>query len=349
MNFTDLTPAAQAAYADLHEMASLAEMQRSIANLTGSFAAKTIKARKYWYFQYRDLLGKVRQVYIGPDTAQVLDLIGCKNAAPVPTLAPHAKSAIALGCTPMMLSHYRIVKRLSDYGFFRAGGVLVGTHAYLAAGNVLGVSWHDSTRTQDVDFAHTGNNMSIALPADIDIDVHGAIQSLEMGLLPITSFEGQPGATYLNPNTPDLRLDFLTSLHRGNGKPVTRPNLNVALQPLKFMEFSLLAPIRATVFSAEGGVVVNIPDPVRYALHKLLVYGERESQYRTKAIKDLRQAASLIDYYWRNRPDELEAAKTDMASRGRGWLTRLNAGWKAVGKLLDVPNSGGKATATLRR
>jgi hypothetical protein len=31
------------------------------------------------------------------------------------------------------------LRRLADYGFFRAGGVLIGTHASLAYGNMLEV------------------------------------------------------------------------------------------------------------------------------------------------------------------------------------------------------------------
>ena len=60
-----------------------------------------------------------------------------------------------------------MIKRLADYGFFRAGGLLIGTHPFIGIGNVLGVRWADSQRTQDVDFAHAGRNVSIALPADL--------------------------------------------------------------------------------------------------------------------------------------------------------------------------------------
>jgi hypothetical protein len=334
MRYTELSPAAQSAYAELHDAATHLEIQRSVAGLSGNFASKTVKGRHYWYFQFRDISGKVRQIYVGPDNEPVRRLIKLKDASDSPPLIPFARSAIALGCAPLTPVHFRIIKRLADYGFFKAGGMLVGTHAYLASGNILGVSWHGATKTQYMDFAHPGNNVSIALPADIDVDVHGAIQSLEMGLLPITSFEGQPGATYLNPRTPDLRLDFLTSMHRGRGKPVIPANLNIALQPLKFMEYSLNSPMQATVLCAEGAVVVNIPDPIRYGLHKLLVYGEREGQYRVKATKDLRQAASMVSYYQAHRADQLDEAREDLESRGPGWRSRFKQGWAAMEKVL---------------
>ena len=64
--FTELSLNAQTAYAQLLETAVSAEHSRSVADLTGSFAAKTVRSRKYWYFQYTEPAGKLRQVYVGP-------------------------------------------------------------------------------------------------------------------------------------------------------------------------------------------------------------------------------------------------------------------------------------------
>jgi hypothetical protein len=36
-----------------------------------------------------------------------------------------------------------------------------------ALGNLLGVRWLHGTATLDVDFAHAGRNLSVALPADL--------------------------------------------------------------------------------------------------------------------------------------------------------------------------------------
>jgi hypothetical protein len=99
--------------------------------------------------------------------------------------------------------HLKVLARLAEYGFFRAGGVLVGTHAFLAYGNMLGVRWSDANRTQDNDFAHAGKSVAIALPHDFHIDTVEAIKSLELGLLPVGELTGKAGATYLNPREPD--------------------------------------------------------------------------------------------------------------------------------------------------
>lgn len=52
------------------------------------------------------------------------------------------------------------------------------------------------------------------------------------------------------------------------------------------MEFSLEQVQQAIMFSREGAVVVNIPHPVRYVLHNLIVFGEREGAFVAKSSKD---------------------------------------------------------------
>lgn len=328
--FSNLPPSAQAAYSELFDVALAHDLHRSISDLNGSFAAKEVKGRRYWYFQFRDLDGKVRQIYVGPDDDRVQELMARSGKLPDSPLVPFARSALALGCVGVIPAHFRIIRRLAEYGFFKAGGVLVGTHAFLAMGNMLGVVWADGARTQDVDFAYSGKNISIALPADITVDVHAALESLAMGFLPITSFSGKAGATYINPSRPDLRVDFLTSRHRGGDAPVVMPNLNIALQPLKFMEYSMEHTLQTVIFCSEGAVTVNVPSPVRYALHKLLVWAERSGAYRAKANKDLRQSAALVAYFAEHNPEELIWAWQDMVSRGKGWEKRAVAGAHAL-------------------
>ncbi len=329
--FTELSVNAQTAYAQLLEVALSTEHLRSIADLPGSFSSKVVKGHRYWYFQYTEPSGKLKQVFVGPDSEAVKTLIAKKNNDGITgQLQPLSASAVALGCSELLPKHLRVISRLAEYGFFRAGGILVGTHAFQAYGNLLGVHWGDASRTQDIDFAHAGKSISLALPSNIDVNTHDAINSLEMGFLPISGLSNKTGATYLNPKDSSFRLDFLTTLHRGHQEPYQHPKLNVSLQPLKFMEFSLEQVQQAVMFNREGAVVVNIPHPARYALHKLIVYGEREGAFVVKSSKDLLQAASLLTLLKDRRPWEVEAAWEDIKGRGKGWTARIERGKKAI-------------------
>jgi hypothetical protein len=243
-----------------------------------------------------------------------------------------SRAAIALGCTGLLPRHFRVVRRLSEYGFFKAGGVLIGTHAFLSYGNTFGVRWGDSSRTQDVDFAHAGKSLSIALPANIEVDTHGAIESLGMGLLPVASLASRVGATYLNPRDPEFRIDFVTTRGRSGDVPYEHPQLRVTLQPLKFIEYSLESVQQAALLGQDGAVIVNVPHPARFALHKLIVFGEREGAYVAKSGKDLAQAAALLAYLKDQRPWEVRDAWGDLINRGPGWIQRVNRGVAALGR-----------------
>ena len=331
MRFVDFSLSAQTAYAELLEQTRTLELTNALAGLVGSFHKLTRKGQDYWYFAYRDLGQKVRMAYVGPDDKRVQALVErfrrTRRNKPV---APMAQVAIGLGCAPTAPKHFRIIRRLAECGFFRAGGVLIGTHAFLAMGNLLGVRWREAASTLDVDFAHAGRNVSVALPADLHINVHGALESLEMGLLPIAEFSGRAGAQYRNPNDQELRLDFVTSATR-RGRSVVMPDLNLALEPLKFMEFSLEGTTQGCVIGRAGACIVNLPAPQRYAVHKLIVHGERPVAERAKATKDLLQAAALADYFVRTgQVRAFNVAWRDALGRGTGWRRRALQGVKAL-------------------
>ncbi|MEO8810935.1 MAG: nucleotidyltransferase domain-containing protein [Rhodanobacter sp.] len=334
--YTALSLTAQTSYAQLFDAAQALELARSVVNLRGSFASKTVKGGLYWYFQYTELSGRLRQFYVGPDSPAVRDLIERHSEAPrsVSALEPLARSAIALGCVPVLSAHFRVIRRLSDYGFFRAGGVLVGTHAFLAFGNMLGVSWGDTSRTQDVDFAHAGKQLAIVLPSTIEIDTPAAIDSLKMGFLPLGCSNGKIGGTWLSPRDPDFQLDFITPRHRGGGEPFLHAQLGITLQPLKFMEYLLQDVQQAVLFCADGAVVVNVPHPARYAMHKLIVAGERGATRAAKSAKDLRQSAALLAHYRLGSGWEALEAWKDLVARGPGWKTRALRGLQTVDRLV---------------
>ena len=82
-----------------------------------------------------------------------------------------------------------------------------------------------------------------------------------------------------------------------------------------------------------------MPHPARYALHKLLIAGERPASRIAKSNKDIRQAAALLAWLLENAEAQVQDAWDDICSRGPGWLTRLRQGHTALAKIapeLDV-------------
>ncbi|MEJ5990709.1 nucleotidyltransferase domain-containing protein [Ramlibacter sp. PS3R-8] len=329
--FTDLSASAQTNFAELFEQVQAAAFDRSVRDLPGSFNKKVVKGREYWYWQVRDLQGINRQVYLGPDDERVQKLVKMhRDGSPPQTadLASLVGACAALGCATVLPQHFEVINRMAEHGFFRAGGVLIGTHAFIASGNMLGVRWIGGLRTNDVDVAHAGKNVSLALAEHAKADMHDAITSLEMGLLPQQSLASGSGATYITARK-DIRLDLLTAAGRKNDAYLYEP-LNVRLQPLKFMEFSLEHTTQTALLSGERAVLVNIPSPMRYALHKLVIMGEREEAFRTKIQKDAGQVAALVEYGLQRSRSSLQAAAEDLMSRGPDWRKRAVQGVKYV-------------------
>ena len=60
--YQPLSLTAQTAYAQLLDSAQALDLTRSVADLNGSFASKTVKGRRYWYFQFTELSGRLRKV-----------------------------------------------------------------------------------------------------------------------------------------------------------------------------------------------------------------------------------------------------------------------------------------------
>lgn len=75
--------------------------------------------------------------------------------------------------------------------------------------------------------------------------------------------------------------------------------------------------------------LVNLPDPARYGLHKLLVAAERGPRH-AKYTKDISQALSLIEWHLQRTPIPLLDASDDLAGRGAGWVKRARQSLRAA-------------------
>lgn len=322
--YRELPLGAQTAYAELYELTQVAETARSPASLSGKIAYKTIKGRRYAYWAFKEIDGRKREYYLGPEGPAIaaIETARARAAPALEVMSRQAAATLAQGCAATPPKHFRIAKRLADYQFFRAGGLLVGTHAFLALGNQLGVAWGSGTRTLDLDFAHAGpgGNVSVALPADLHADADDALRSLELGFLPALGGSKGFACHYVSEREPDLRIDFLTAMRR-NGKPVPAPDLGVALSPLKFFDYLLEAPGQAVLIDRNDACLINVPDPARYGLHKLIVAAERGARH-PKYRKDILQALALIEWHLQRAPQALADAWNELIGRGAGWKKR---------------------------
>jgi hypothetical protein len=329
--YDPLPQVAQNLYLQVFEGAQLRALQRGVETLNGSFNKKNVSGTDYWYFQYTGANSKLVQFFVGPDSQALRKLISEKKAAPDSnSLRSMNESAIKLGCRPISNEHFKVLSPLEQHGLFAAGAVLVGTHAFIAYGNILGVRWKDQLGTEDPDFAHAGRSVSVALPTNFSLNTRDVVHSLEMGFLPASTFGKVFGGSFVHPKQPEFRLDFLTTKTSQGDDPVFNEQLGTSLQPLPFIQFSLEEVQQVVLLSNLGAVFVTVPHPARYAVHKLMVFGERAGAYLAKAKKDLDQAAALVEWYLNNNPDTLLARESLLIAQGKGWQKRYETGLKAL-------------------
>jgi hypothetical protein len=125
-----------------------------------------------------------------------------------------------------------------------------------------------------------------------------------------------------------LRVEFLTPNRGGeelSGKPAKMPALGGAgAVPLRFLDFLIHDPIR-TVMLHKGGIPVLVPDPCRFAVHKLIVAARRPSGSQ-KDLKDLAQSDQLAAALQAvGRTDDLREMFAEARERGPAWREALDA------------------------
>ena len=95
--------------------------------------------------------------------------------------------------------------------------------------------------------------------------------------------------------------------------------------PLRFLDYLIHQPTQAAALY-RSGVLLNVPQPARYAVHKLIVATRRVASATAKARKDIEQSAALIRVLAEDRPDELEDALAEARGRGTSWREAIDKG-----------------------
>lgn len=118
-------------------------------------------------------------------------------------------------------------------------------------------------------------------------------------------------------------VDFLAPRMKQEGDVLLLEPLSVYAQALSFLNFLIADPIPAIALY-RSGVLVQIPRPERYAVHKLILSQRRNQGSEAKARKDLAQADMLIRILANDRPYELSEAFDQAMSNCPKWREALD-------------------------
>lgn len=329
--YSELPVTAQLAYADVVEQAAI----RDTATGTGfSFLRREKSSGVYWYLQH-GFAGQRRQYYVGADTPEVRQRIervkerwreGRAEATFMQRLVAMASAA---GCMEIDTRAYRVVHAAAVTGLFHAGGVLLGSRAFCALGNLLGVSWkQDSTVTQDIDQAD-GDRVTVAIPCDVQ-PLGSVIPDSSEGLLGIPILDARQPSSHFTVQGREFRVDLITPLQGKPAGPQFVSAIKAWAEPVAFLDY-LLADPRKAVLLKGAGVLVNLPAPARFALHNLVVAQQRPPSQAARARQDRHMASLLIACLFNKRPGDLwQALDAASAYPSERFQTLLHRGIRAL-------------------
>jgi hypothetical protein len=312
--------ALQTSYADLLDKCLDAEIVDNDFTELGNYVSKNIKDKKYWYYQNPSKGGKRTQQYVGPETPELIERINSLNSLKTADrerreiVRAMIRSRTGVGPPPQI---GKTLQALSKAGVFRLRSVLVGTLAYQVYGPMLGVKLGAaSLMTDDIDIAQF-QSISIAVEDDIPSSMLDVLKHLDPAFSAISKpLHEREAISY---KLGGLKVEFLSPM-RGpdQDRPVKLDALNTSSQPLRFLDYLIYEEMKAVVLYGSG-ILVNVPDPTRYALHKLIVSQRRKDSNPVKANKDIAQADNLIQVLAEDRPHDLKDFWQELISRGDKW------------------------------
>jgi hypothetical protein len=293
---------------------------------------RIIKGTEYTYAKRQ--VGTVRRdIFIGPTSDDATQARIAQIQTETARGADRRKTIAALraGGIPVQTTELGLVlDALDDAGLLK-NTVVVGTSAYISYAPFVGTLLPQaSLSTEDADIA----TMSLAISADDVTDSFEAVLKRAdptyagmLGLDPRSypsRFRAQSGFT----------VDLLTPvLRREDPNPIPMKNLQASAATLQYLRWLIAEPIQAASLYGSGQPIF-IPQPARYAVHKLIV-AQKRTHNLIKRQKDLAQAKALIDVLIRRDPYALSDARDAAFAEGfEGWQVPIERSLSELG--LDV-------------
>ena len=333
-DFDRHSPNAQAAYHDLLR----SHLDERASDVRGKPTLYSVNGKDYWYDAYR-VGSSVRKTYIGEDTPELRERLGRleelkksseereKQRARLVRLLRAEGVATTDGGTGSLLS------AMARIGVFRLGGTVIGTQAFKLYESELGVKlgYTDLAMTGDLDIA-SFERLSVALDDTVSEPLNDVLSDLSFDAVPSLD----KGKVWRWRQTRrEMLVEFLTPSFEADEGLKPLPSLGVSAQALHFLNFLLARPIPA-VGLYRSGVLVQIPRPEAFAIHKLIVADRREGRDAIKARKDLAQAALLVAVLAEDRPGELREAWEEARDNGPKWRGHIDASLKKLPETAEL-------------
>lgn len=300
---------------------------------TGIYVRKRVKGHQYWYLQHH-VKGQSAQAYVGPcdeinnsrieakKSERKLDLA---NAKKLKTSEIKMAAMLKRAGIPSLNADTANLLSVVARSFMSQGALLVGSHAFAAYCGMLGTLFdHALLKTLDVDIA-IDRTVTFSGPS---INVLEQLQQADSGFREIPSLSRRyPAHSFIAPT--GLRVDFIAPLlGPSKGMIPIKGAPGVSAEPLRFLDFLMKDPVDGVLIGPKGGIIVRIPDPVRFAIHKLIISSYRPVTESAKRQKDLAQAAQLIGVCQKERMADYQIVMKEAIRRGPKWKKAIELALK---------------------
>lgn len=316
----------------------------ALSGVVGKPMLKKRGDKAYWYAARR-VGTEMRFIYVGEDSDETrtrINRIEELRATVKDRQAERSRLVRLLraeGITPTDRATGSILSAMATAGTFRLGGTIVGTNAFRLYEGELGIRLPlgGMANTGDIDIAQF-EKLSVALRDKVDPGLAETFSELKFD--PVPALDDGRTWRWAQGGSGQL-VEFLTPAF-GNETIRDLPALGVGAQALNYLNFLIAEPIHAAAIY-RSGVLVQVPRPERYAIHKLIIADRRrDGSGSLKSAKDREQAAFLIEAMAEDRPDDLARAYATALEFGPRWFERIGKSLKRMPATKTILESLGK-------
>ncbi|WP_240504194.1 GSU2403 family nucleotidyltransferase fold protein [Thioclava sp. JM3] len=304
----------------------------ALSGVEGKPALKERGEKGYWYAARR-VGTEMRFIYIGEnndETRARIARIEELRATAKDRQAERSRLVRLLraeGMTPTDRATGSVLSAMAAAGTFRLGGTLVGTNAFRLYEGELGIRLPlgGMANTGDIDIAQF-EKLSIALQDQVEPGLAETFSALKFD--PVPGLDKGRTWRWAQGGSGQL-VEFLTPAF-GSETIRDLPALGVGAQALNYLNFLIAEPIFAAALY-RSGILVQVPRPERFAIHKLIIADRRrDGSGSLKSSKDREQAAFLIEAMAEDRPDDLSQAFTTAMEVGPRWREHIGNSLKRM-------------------
>lgn len=236
---------------------------------------------------------------------------------------------------------YVTIGALHNHGVFRAGGILIGSHAYGVLLNKLGVR-AASYATDDIDIAR---RKALALPKFPTKNLLEMLRKSGIDFVNVPQLDrGLPPTSFKEKGKSRFHVDLLVPSPNEEFPTIPVPELNAHATGLPHLKYLLAESQPAALIAREGFCEVRVPLPERFAVHKFVVSSLRVGR-GAKSEKDVMQASILAAAVADMFPGALEEAVESMSKK---MFKRFKNALPAAKALLNLPHPQAWEELTIR-